>query len=108
MLLASRKIRNLTQDLSWELFQSDEMAQHAMMRLIQIIGEAAGKVSEEYQQEHPAIPWAGIIGMRHRLVHDYFNIILEKVWDVIEKDIPELIHNLEPLVPPEEDFEKED
>ena len=91
MLLASRKIRNLTQDMSWESFQTDEMAQHAMMRLIQVIGEAARKVSEEYKQEHPAIPWAEIIGMRHRLVHDYFNIILEKVWEVIVKDIPPLV-----------------
>ena len=108
MLLASRKIRQFTQDHSWETFQVEEKTQHAVMRLIQIIGEAASKVSDGYKQEHSVIPWVGIIGMRHRLVHDYFNILLEKVWEVIVKDIPELIQNLEPLVPPEENLEKED
>ncbi len=63
---------------------------------------AARKVSLRCQQAHPEIPWQGIIGMRHRLVHEYFRIIPEKVWDVVEKDIPELIRLIEPIVPPDE------
>ena len=72
------------------------------MRLIQIMGEASRKVSPGYKEEHPEIPWAGIIGMRHRLIHEYFRVIPEKVWQVIERDIPPLISLLEPLVPPEQ------
>jgi uncharacterized protein with HEPN domain len=102
MLLAARKVQNFTQAVSWEQFQGDELTQNAVMRQIQIIGEAARKVSSQYQREHPEISWQAIIGMRHRLVHEYFRIIPERVWDVVEKDIPELIRLIEPLVPPDE------
>jgi uncharacterized protein with HEPN domain len=102
MLLAARKVRGFTQGVTWEWFQSDELMQHAIIRLIQIIGEAARKVSPEFKQAHPDIPWQGIIGMRHRLVHDYFHVIPDKVWEVVDKDIPVLIPLLEPLVPPDE------
>ena len=102
MLLAARKVQDFTQDMTWEQFQVDDLTQNAVMRQIQIVGEAARKVSTEYQQKHPEIPWRGIIGMRHRLVHEYFRIIPERVWDVVVKDIPELIRLIEPLVPPDE------
>lgn len=102
MLLAARKVRNFTQGITWEQFQSDEIVQNAVMRQIQIIGEAARKVSPQYQQEHPEIPWQAVIGMRNHLVHEYFRIIPKRVWDVVEKDIPELIRVIEPLVPPDE------
>ena len=102
MLLAAHKVRDFTQGVNWEQFQTDELTQNAVMRQIQIIGEAARKVSPEYQKIHHEIPWQGIIGMRHRLVHEYFHIIPESVWDVVAKDIPELIRLIEPLVPPDE------
>ena len=70
MLLAARKIRDFTQGVSQERFQQDELMQHAIMRLIQIIGEAARKVSQEFRQAHPEIPWRQAIGMRHRLVRE--------------------------------------
>jgi uncharacterized protein with HEPN domain len=76
--------------------------QDAVMPHIQIIGEAARKISPEFQTAHPNIPWSGIIGMRNRLVHEYFQIIPEKVWQVVERDIPQLLALLEPLVPPEQ------
>ncbi len=102
MLLAARKVRDFTQAVSGEQFETQEVLQHATMRLIQIIGEAARKISPEFQGAHQEIPWRGIIGMRHRLVHEYFRIIPEKVWEVIERDIPALIPLLEPLVPSDE------
>ena len=102
MLLAARKICDFTQGVSRERFQQDELMQHAIMRLIQIIGEAARKVSQELRQAHPEIPWRQVIGMRHRLVHEYFHIIPDKVWEVVERDIPALIPLIEPLVPPDE------
>jgi len=105
MLLAAKKVRSFTENVNWEQFNSDELRQDAVMRQIQIIGEAARKVSEQYKQQHSEIPWEGIIGMRHRLVHEYFRIIPKRVWDVVEKDIPELIRLIEPLVPPEESLD---
>jgi len=101
MLLAAKKVCQFTQNTTWERFQADELMQNGVMRQIQIIGEAARKVSFQYQQEHPEIVWQKIIGMRNRLVHEYFRIIPERVWDVVKKDIPELIRLIEPLVPPD-------
>lgn len=101
MLLAARRIRKYTQGVNAERFYHHEIMQDAVMRQIQIIGEAARKVSLEFQVAHPEIPWSKIIGMRNRLVHEYFRIIPEKVWQVVESDIPKLSDVLEPLVPPE-------
>ncbi len=107
MLLAARKICGFTRGVSRERFQADDLMQNAIMHLIQSIGEAARKVSPEFTQSHPEIPWQEIIGMRNRLVHEYFRIIPDKVWEVVEKDIPALIPLVEPLVPPDEAPESE-
>jgi uncharacterized protein with HEPN domain len=107
MLLAARKVREFTQGVDCEQFEKDDLIQNATMRQIQIIGEASRKVSIEYQQDHPEIPWQKIIGMRNKLVHEYFRIIPQRVWDVIKKDIPELIRLIEPLVPPDEPSKSE-
>jgi len=106
MLLATRKVQQFTQGVTWNQFQGDDLLQNAVMRLIQIVGEAARKVSPEFKQAHPEIPWQGIIGMRNRLVHDYFRIESSRVWEVIEKDLPALIPLIEPLIPPDEPAEK--
>jgi uncharacterized protein with HEPN domain len=106
MLLAARKVQQFTQGVTWNQFQGDDLLQNAVMRLIQIVGEAARKVSPEFKQAHPEIPWPGIVGMRNRLVHDYFRIEPSHVWEVIEKDLPALIPLIEPLIPPDESAEK--
>ena len=100
MLLAAREVREHATDVAWQRFSEDRVLQNALMHLIQIIGEAACKISEEFRKSHREVPWTEIIGMRHRLVHEYFRIIPEKVWDVVQRDIPALIEALEPLVPP--------
>lgn len=73
------------------------------MRMLEIIGEAARKISQETKNAHPDIPWKDITGMRNRLIHEYFRIDIEKVWDTVRNDIPVLITIIEPLVPPEEE-----
>ena len=78
------------QGANFERFEKDEVLQDAVMRRIQIIGEAARKVSEEFKEEHPEIPWYEISGMRNRLVHEYFRVIPEKVWEAVAQDIPAL------------------
>lgn len=101
MLLAARKVMKYAKGVDFERFDQDEVLQDAIMRRIQIIGEAARKVSVEFKDQHPEIPWYEISGMRNRLVHEYFKVITEKVWEAVVKDIPDLIDELEPLVPPE-------
>jgi len=73
------------------------------MRWLTVIGEASRKISPEYQAAHADIPWSEMKGLRHRLVHEYFRIQLPIVWDTIQSDLPKLIAQLEPLVPPNPD-----
>jgi uncharacterized protein with HEPN domain len=101
MLLAARKVMKYVQGVDFERFDQDEIVQDAVMRRIQIIGEAARKISPEFKEAHPEISWSEIIGMRHKLIHEYFRIISEKVWETVANDIPTLIVLIEPLVPPD-------
>lgn len=71
-------------------FDADERTQVWCLYYVQIIGEAARALSEEFRKQHPQIPWAEIVGMRHILVHDYFGIDLDEVWAVVERDLPVL------------------
>ena len=102
MLLAARKARRFTTGIDWDGFQRSELHQQAVLRLLEIIGEAARRVSAEAKSAHPEVPWAELTGMRNRLVHEYFRIDLQKVWDTVQNNIPRLIASLEPLVPPED------
>ena len=78
-------------------FGGDNNLQLALSYLIQIIGEAARRVSAEFRQSHPKIPWAKIVGMRHRIVHDYIHVDFELVWEVTTADLPTLIKQLEAI-----------
>ncbi len=80
-------------------FERDENLRLALAHLIQIIGEAARHVSDAFQRAHPEIPWAAIIGMRHKVVHDYLHVDYDIVWDVVTADLPQLIVELEKIVP---------
>lgn len=73
----------------------------ALVKAIEIVGEAAYQITNETQDTLPDIPWADIIGMRHRLVHAYFDINLSVLWRTVQDDLPALIAQIEPLVPPE-------
>jgi uncharacterized protein with HEPN domain len=101
MLLAARKVLRFTAGVDQARFLADDMMQDAVMRQIQIVGEAARKLSPEWKEAHREIPWSAIIGMRHRLVHEYVSVIPDKVWEVVATDLPALILQLEPLVPPD-------
>jgi uncharacterized protein with HEPN domain len=103
MVIAARKIQRFSEGLTRERFESDEKHQFAIMHAIQIIGEAARLISAECKDQHPEVPWRRIIGMRHHLVHEYFDIDVEEVWKVVETDIPLLLPLIEPLVPPDEE-----
>ena len=77
------------------------MAQLAILKAVEIVGEAASRVGVDSRNEHPEIPWTAIVGMRDRLVHEYSNVNLARVWEAVMRDIPRLIPQLESLVPPE-------
>jgi len=66
-----------------------------------VLGEAARRVSDEFQSSHPAIPWEDISGMRHKIVHDYLAVDEDIVWEVVTTDLPSLIPSLERIIPSE-------
>lgn len=77
-------------DLTLDMFTSDETLRRAFVRSLEIIGEAAKKVPPDFRSEHPAINWRAMAGMRDRLIHGYFGVDYEIVWDVVQNRIPEL------------------
>ena len=103
ILIAARDAQSFVSGLTWEQFEGSRLHQNAVIKAIEIIGEAAGRVSNETRATYTEIPWPEIIGMRHRLVHGYFEVDLRKVWDTVQNDLPPLIASIEPLIPPEED-----
>ena len=89
-LKAVQKVRGLTRSD----FDSDENLRLALTRLIQVIGEAARQVSPAYTAAHPEVPWRDIVGMRHKIVHDYLAVDEDVVWQVVSSDLPQLARHL--------------
>jgi uncharacterized protein with HEPN domain len=101
MLDIARKARQFVEKNDRTAFDTDEPLRIALAHLLQVIGEAARHVSRDFQDSHPQIPWNLIIGMRHKVVHDYMNVDEDVVWRTITLDLPPLIAVLESLRPPE-------
>ena len=78
--------------------ESDRIMQLALTRLMEIVGEAASRVSEATRQRHPQIPWRRIIGTRNRLAHGYDVVDLDILWDIVRNDLPPLIGQLGEIV----------
>lgn len=100
MLDAIDRIAEYVADLEEEAFLDDRILQDAVVRQLEILGEAAGRVSKATCETSPSIPWAKITGMRHRLIHDYFEVDLALVWDVVTKELDELRPNVAKMLAP--------
>lgn len=97
MLDTARKVTSKVRSLTFEEFSADENLHLACLHLVQMIGEAAARVSAETRARRSDIPWRQITGMRHRIVHNYLDVDLEIIWQVITGDLPDLIASLERL-----------
>ena len=96
----ARRIRAYVADKSFDQYLRDRLLQDAVERCVEVIGEAANRLSEAFRQAHCEIPWRGIIAQRHVLAHDYDEIRPERIYGVAVELIPDLIEQIEPLVPP--------
>ena len=86
-----RKIDDRARSLDRAGFDADETVRLALTHLIQTLGEAARRVSAGFQSAHPEVPWSEIIGMRHKIVHDYLSVNFDLVWDVSRHEVPRLL-----------------
>jgi uncharacterized protein with HEPN domain len=95
ILEATHKIRKYTDGMSFQQFCEDEMRIDAVLRNLEVIGEAAGNVSTEIRNTYPQIEWKKIVGLRNILIHEYFGVDLEIVWDIIENNLEKLKFEVE-------------
>ncbi|MCX5684236.1 MAG: DUF86 domain-containing protein [Planctomycetota bacterium] len=102
MLDTARKVAEKVQGIRRTDFDKDENLRIALAHLIQVIGEAARHVSPAFRDAHPEVPWPAIVGMRHKVVHDYMNVDENVVWKTATEEMTQLISQFTPLVPPQE------
>jgi uncharacterized protein with HEPN domain len=98
MLDAIDRVIEATRRATLEEFHRDWMIQDAIVHELQILGEAAGRVSSDVTEAHPEIPWRQVTGLRHKIVHDYFVIDLGVVWDTATIDVPAIRPIVEALL----------
>lgn len=98
MLQSAQKIKRYIKDVDYDSFIADEKTIDAVVRNFEIIGEAANRLDPDFKDNNPEIEWKRIRGFRNRIVHDYFGIDYEIVWEIIETYLDELIDWLETLI----------
>ena len=95
MLDAMRDAVGFATERQRDALDTDRMLTLSLVKCIEIIGEAAGRISNEVRSHHPQIPWRNITGMRHHLIHAYYDVNLDIVWQTVTEDLPPLITSLE-------------
>lgn len=106
ILECTQKIERFTAE-GKDRFLRDDMVQDAVIRNFEIIGEAAKRIDEVYRAAHPDIPWQALAGLRDVLIHQYEGIDLERVWVMVENDLPRLKRAIADLLPPLDQLERE-
>jgi uncharacterized protein with HEPN domain len=104
LVRACRLILDFTSGMNKEAFSLNIQVQSSVLYQIVILGEAVNRLSNNFKEEHPEIPFAEIRGMRNRVTHEYHDVDFDIVWKAIQVSIPELLIMLEPLVPKEDDL----
>jgi uncharacterized protein with HEPN domain len=97
MLEALRKIGSYTAGLDNQSFLRDEKTIDAVVRNLEILGEAARQIPGDYAGDHPNVPWPKITGLRNRIAHDYFGLDLDIIWQIVRNDLPPLKAPMEQL-----------
>ncbi len=97
---AARLALEFTQGLDAAQFLRDQKTQSAVLHQLLVMGEAVKRLSSSFKDAHPALPWRLMSGMRDVVIHEYNDVDLDQVWQVLRRDLPDLLRMLEPLLPP--------
>ncbi len=95
ILQAARRIKEYTRGMAFSGFEKDEKTQDAVVRNIEIVGEAVKRLSDGFKRERPDVPWKQMAGMRGVIIHHYFGVAIDIVWKVATKDLPDAATKLE-------------
>ena len=98
ILSSANRISSYTQSLDYNDFLSDEKTQDAVVRNLEIIGEATKNILDKTRETYSSIPWKNMAGMRDKLIHDYFGLNIDIVWGVVSEDIDKIIQELEDII----------
>jgi uncharacterized protein with HEPN domain len=99
ILDAARTIGDYIADMDWPTFETNKLRRDGVMMRILVIGEATKRLSDEFRQRYPHIPWQQMAGMRDFLIHDYDKVIVLRIWETATQAIPALIVQLESIIP---------
>jgi len=97
MLESAYRILTYTKDLNYDQFTDDQKTLDAVVRNFEILGEASTRILPDFQIENPQIPWKRLRGYRNRLIHEYFGVDYQIVWEIIQEDLSDLIGELEEI-----------
>ncbi len=98
ILEASYRIAEYTKNIEYDEFLEDLKTQDATIRNIEIIGEATKNLSNDFRKKYPIIPWKSLAGMRDKLIHDYFGVNFDIVWEVLKQDLPEVVKEIKKII----------
>jgi len=99
MLQAAKSVLEFTRGTAYEDYAQDEMLQAAVERKVEIIGEAARRVSRAFQMEHSEIPWSQMAAQRNVIIHEYDRLDAVRIWELVTRHLPRLVEQLAPLIP---------
>jgi uncharacterized protein with HEPN domain len=100
---ASRRIRAYTAAMTYEAFLADIKTQDAVIRNLEIIGEATKNLSVELRDRHSGVPWKPMAGVRDRLIHHYFGVNLDIVWQIVAGELPQIAVQIDAILSSEHD-----
>lgn len=98
ILDAIERIQTYVKGKDKEKFMKEDLIQDGVIRQIEIIGEASKNLSKEFRKQYPEVPWKDISGMRDKLIHSYFGVDLEAVWETVNKDIPKVKTKIKEMI----------
>jgi uncharacterized protein with HEPN domain len=96
---AASEALSFVAEMTSEEFMADRRIQLAVLHLITVMGEATRRISAAFRIQNPELPWPKMLGMRNRLIHEYDDVDLVLVWDVLKNDLPQLLRRIQPLMP---------